>query len=145
MKVLCRTWAGLPTDSATAATIDAYLALDPVPEHAVFHVRLGLSVAEFADDTHDTRPVVRMIERSTLDSADAYAAREARTNPTPSPLTDAAAQALDKTVQAAGLGIAPTRLLDNLMRSVQRSETALTRALATDPQTPGLIPKVTSR
>lgn len=34
-----------PTNSATAAMVDAYLALDPIPEYAVFHVRLGLSAA----------------------------------------------------------------------------------------------------
>jgi hypothetical protein len=143
IKVICLTWAGQPTNSATAAMVDAYLALDPVPEHAVFHVRLGLSVADLA---HDTQPVIRMIERSALDAADAYAARDARTNRTPSPFTEAAAHALNKIVRAAGLGTTmPPRLLDNLMQSVQRSETALAHALATGPQTPGSITRITSR
>ncbi|MGH8922006.1 MAG: hypothetical protein ACRD0H_27295, partial [Actinomycetes bacterium] len=128
----CLTWAGRPTHSATAAMVDAYLALDPVPEYAVFHIRLGLSVADLA---HDTQPVIRMIERSALDSGDAYAARDACTNRTPSPLTEVAAHALNKTVRAAGLGTTmPLRLLDDLMESVQRSETALTCTLATGPQ-----------
>ncbi|MGH3936271.1 MAG: hypothetical protein ACRDS1_15060 [Pseudonocardiaceae bacterium] len=48
MKVICLTWAGQPTHSATTAMVNAYLALDPVLEHAVFHVRLGLSVADLA-------------------------------------------------------------------------------------------------
>lgn len=146
MKVICRTWARQPTNSTTAAMVDAYLALDPVPEHAVFHVRLGLSVADLAHDTQATQPVLRMIERSALDAADAYAARDARTNRTTSPLTEAAAHALDKTVRAAGLGTTmPPRLLDNLMQSVQRSKTALVHALATGPQTSGSIPRATSR
>ncbi|MBV9143818.1 MAG: hypothetical protein JO115_23355 [Pseudonocardiales bacterium] len=132
MKVICLTWAGQPTSSATAAMLDTYLALDPVREHAVFHVRLGLSVADLAHNTHDTQPVVRMIERSALDAADAYAAHDIRANRTPSPLTKRAAQALNKIVRAAGLGTTMRpRPLDNLMQSVQRSETALTRALAT--------------
>jgi hypothetical protein len=136
LKVLCLTWAGRPTNSATTAMVDAYLALDPVPEHAVFHVRLGLSVVDLAHHTQDTQPVIRMIERSALDSADAYAARDASTNRTPSPLTAAAAQTLDKTIGAAGLGTPiPPRLLDNLMQSVQSSETALARALTPGPQT----------
>ncbi|MGH3815414.1 MAG: hypothetical protein ACRDUV_23685 [Pseudonocardiaceae bacterium] len=146
LKVICLTWAGRPTNSATAAMVDAYLALDPVPDHAVFHVRLGLSVADLAHDTHDAEPVIRMIERSALDAADAYAARDARTNRMPAPLTAEAAHALDKTVRAAGLGTPiPARLLDNLMQSVQRSETALARALAPGPQTSGSIPSVASR
>jgi hypothetical protein len=146
LKVLCLTWASQPTHSATTAMVNTYLALDPVPEHAVFHVRLGLSVADLAHHTHDTHPVIRMTERSALDSGDAYAARDARTNRTPSPLTEAAAHALDKTVRAAGLGTTmPPRLLDNLMHSVQSCETALARALTTGPQTSGSIPRVTSR
>ncbi len=145
LKVICLTWAGQPTHSDTAAMVDAYLALDPVPEHTVFHVRLGLSVADLAHDTRDTQPVIRMIERSALDAADAYAARDARTHRTRSPLTEAAAHALNKTVRAAGLGTTmPPRLLDNLMQSVQRSETALARALATGPQTSGSIRRITS-
>lgn len=132
LKVLCLTWADQPTHSATTTMIDAYLALDPVPEHAAFHVRLGLSVADLAHHTHDTQPVIRMIEHSALDSADAYAARDARTHRTPSSLTDTAAHNLDQTIRSAGLGTTmPPRLLDNLMQSVQKSETALARALAT--------------
>ncbi len=131
MKVICLTWAGQPTHSATTAMVNAYLALDPVPEHAVFHVRLGLSVADLAHHTQDTQPVIRIIERSALDAADAYTARDALTNHTPSPLAKAAAHALNKTVQAASLGTTmPPPLLDNLMQSVHRSETALTHALA---------------
>ncbi|MGQ0774862.1 MAG: hypothetical protein ACT4NY_10685 [Pseudonocardiales bacterium] len=153
LKVICLTWAGQPTHSATTAMVsattamvNAYLALDPVPEHAVFHVRLGLSVADLARHTHDTHPVIRMTEHSALDSGDAYAARDARTNRTPSPLTEAAAHALDKAVRAAGLGTTmPPPLLDNLMHSVQSCETALARALATGPHSSGSIPRVTSR
>ncbi len=86
-----------------------------------------------------------MIERSALDAADAYAARDARTHRTPSPLTEAAAHALNKTIRAAGLGTTmPPRLLDNLMQSVQSSETALACALATGPQTSGSITSVVS-
>lgn len=143
LKVICLVWAGQPTISATATMVDAYLALDPVPEHAVFRVRLGLSVADLTHDTHDTQPVLRMIERSALDAADGYAARDARTHRTPSPLTEAAAHALNQTVQAASLDTTmPPRLLDNLMHSVQRSETALARSLA-GPQTSGSTPKAT--
>ena len=135
MRVICLTWADQQTNSATTAMVNAYLALDPIPEHAVFHVRLGLSVADLAHDTQDTQPVIRMIERSALDAADAYAAREARTNHTPSPLTEAATHALNNTVRAAGIGTTmPPPLLDNLMQSVHRSETALARALATGPR-----------
>ncbi|MDQ3886868.1 MAG: hypothetical protein M3308_07670 [Actinomycetota bacterium] len=36
--------------------------------HAVFHVRLGLSVTDLAHSTQDTQPVIRMIERSALDA-----------------------------------------------------------------------------
>ncbi len=44
-------------------------------------------------------------------------------------------------MQAAGLGnTMPPQLLDNLMQSVQRSETALARSLAIGPQTSGSIP-----
>ncbi|MGH3938414.1 MAG: hypothetical protein ACRDTG_07220, partial [Pseudonocardiaceae bacterium] len=140
MKVICLTWAGQPTHSATAAMVNAYLALDPVPEHAVFHVRLGLSVADLAHHTQDTQPVIRMIERSALDAADAYAARDARTHRTP-PLTKAATHALDKTVGTAGLGTTmPPRLLDNLMQSVQSSETALARTLTIGPRLSVLKP-----
>ena len=65
-----------------------------------------------------------MIEGATLDAADAYAARETRTS-TPSPLTNAAAYALDKIVQVASLGtMMLPRLLDRLMHSAQKSETA---------------------
>lgn len=138
MKVICLTWAGQPTNSATTAMVDAYLALDPIPEHAVFHVRLGLSVADLAQDTHDTQPIIRMIERSALDAADAYAARDVCTNRTPSPLTEAASRTLNKIIREAGLGTTmPPRPLHNLMQSVQKSQTALARALTTDPQTSG--------
>jgi len=138
LKVLCLTRAGQSTHSATTAMVNAYLALDPVPEHAVFQVQLGLSVADLAHHTHDTQPVIRMIERVALDAADAYAARDARTNRT---LTEAAAHALDKTIQTASLGTTiPPPLLDHLMQALQKSETA--RALTPGPQTSGSIPTV---
>ncbi|MGH3976470.1 MAG: hypothetical protein ACRDS9_24590, partial [Pseudonocardiaceae bacterium] len=128
------------------AMVNAYLALDPYPEHAVFHVRLGLSVTDLAHRAHDTRPVIRMIERSALNAHDAYAARDARTHRTPSPLTETVTHALDKTIQAAGLGTPlPPRLLDNLMHSIQKSETTLAHALASGPRTSRPIHKVTSR
>jgi hypothetical protein len=146
LKVICLTWAGRSTHSATATMVDTYLALDPVPEQAVFHVRLGLSVADLAHSTQDTQPVIRTIERSALDSADAYAARAARTSRTAAPFTEVAAHALDKTVQAAGLGTTmPPQLLDNLMQSVQRSETALARGLGHRSSNLRIDPRVTSR
>lgn len=130
LKVVCLTWVRRPVDSAVTAMVDIYLSLVPAPEHAVFQVRLGLTVADLASD-QDIRLVAQKIERIATDAADAYAARDVLTSSTPLPLTASASHVLRETVRAAGLGTTmPPHMLDNLMQSVQASEATLARILA---------------
>jgi len=132
LQVICLTRAGQPTTSAINTMIDTYLAYDADPDHALFHVRLGLTVADLAADVHDIQPVIRMIERTAINAADAYAAREILTSDLP--LTEPAATTLNEIVHPSGLDtVMPPALLVNLMRAVRRSETSITRHLAPIP------------
>jgi hypothetical protein len=123
--------------------IDTYLEYDAEPDNAVFHVRLGLSVADLATDVRDLQPVIRTIAHTITDAADAYAAHE--TLASGLPLVEPVTQALNELVRPAGLNIAmPPAQLANLMQAVQTSETTITRLLAMTPK-PNAVANVNGR
>jgi hypothetical protein len=134
VSVLCGAWAGRPSESDITTMIDRYLALQPAPEHVVFHVRLGLCVIDLASGDRRAQPVADTVLRAALDAADAYAAREALSHQIclKHTRTDAA-EALTDTVRAAGL-VTPSDLrraaldgpvLDSLLNSAKTAKHAL--------------------
>jgi len=136
MKVLCRTWAGQPASTAIATMTGRYLSLEPAREHAVFRVRLGLSVLDLAgngaDGAHRVQQVAETVTRDALGAADAYAAHDALSHATClSHTTASRSRALTGLVRAAGLGLGtmPADVQDDLMGSVAASETSIMTAL----------------
>jgi hypothetical protein len=136
MKVLCLTWAGQPASTAIATMTDRYLSLEPAREHAVFRVRLGLSVLDLAgggaDGAHRVQQVAEAVTRDALGAADAYAAHDALSHATClSHMTARRSPALTGLVRAAGLGLGtmPAEVLGNLMESVTDSEASIMKAL----------------
>jgi hypothetical protein len=134
MKVLCGRLADRPSDSDIATMMDRYLVLDAVPEHVVFHVRLGLSVIDVAADDRRAAQVADVVVRHALDTADAYAARDALTHETCLAHTNVeATQPLTEMVRASGLMTASAHqcttlqgpLLDSLINSAQVAEKVL--------------------
>src|SRR5262249_35302963 len=99
LRGICLTRAGQPTTSAINTMIGTSLEYDAEPDHAVFHVRLGLSVAALATDVHDIQPVIQTITHTATNAADAYAARE--TLASGLPLTEPIKQALNELVRPA--------------------------------------------
>lgn len=117
--------------------VDRYLALEPDEAHAVFHVRLGLCVIDLFNDEHGLRQITPVIERRTLQAADAYAAREVLSHQRPLPLTTEGSRALVDIVRVSGLGqgTMPEELLGDLIASTRTSEKSLMDALSrTRPQ-----------
>ncbi|MBT8227333.1 MAG: hypothetical protein HKP61_05365 [Dactylosporangium sp.] len=130
LTVLCRTWAGQPALSETAAMREAYLRLEPDPGHTVFHIRLGLTAASLTSDARDLRSIGRTIERIVVEAADAYAAQDILALGGQLPLAEHSASVLRETVRAASLGTTvPPQLLDDLILAVRGAEQEIIAAL----------------
>lgn len=132
LTVLCLRRAGQQT-SATAETMsEAYLQLQPDPQHTAFNIRLGLTAASLATDTDTARLIIRKAAQLAADSADAYAAQEILSLTDQSPVAEPTIGVLRDAVRHASLGTAvPAPLLDDLLNAVKASEQQLLRALGT--------------
>jgi hypothetical protein len=103
--------------ASASAMVNAYLPLPPAAEHAVFQVRLGLSVLDLAHDAPKQARVAHKMTRVAAISADAYAAWDLLTCAPHAAGDDA--RTLADMVKAAGLGSGeiPGDLLDHLMHA----------------------------
>jgi hypothetical protein len=131
LAVFCHRLASQPADDHTAMMVARYLGLEPTPEHAAFHARLGLCVLDLAGDAPQVADVV---VRRALDAADAYTARDVLSHQISrahTPGTDV--QALNELISASGLGrgTMPADLLNDLMDSLRISEASMTDMLTT--------------
>lgn len=138
MRVLCGRLADLPSDSDIATMMDKYLVLEAAPEHVVFQIRLGLCVIDVAANDGRTPQVADVVVRAALDSADAYAARDALSHETCLAHTTVdASQALTKMMRESGLvtpsglgrGALQGPLLDSLIDSAQVAKDALAASM----------------
>ena len=134
LTVLCFRRAGQRTSAAIEAMCEAYLQLEPEPQHAAFHVGLGLTAASLATHSDVTRPVIRRAAYLAADAADAYAAREILSLADLSSVAERTIEILHDVVRHASLGTAmPPPLLDDLLKAVEVSEQQLARFLSPRP------------
>ncbi len=115
--------------------VDKYLDLEPAPEYAVFHVRLGLCIADLA-----AGPAAEQVTRTTVriahEAGDAYAAHDVLSHTAcRSRTTSDTTRALTDATRRAGLhrGTMPPDLRHDLMESVKTSETSIAAAIAATP------------
>lgn len=138
LDTLCAMARGGPADTAVAAMIDRYLALDTGPELLVFTTRLGLSVIDLADGTDDARRSTATTDliRDVIDARNGYAARDLLTH-------DASRQHLDPPqrqvltaiVRSTGLDHdhLPDSLTTDLLTIADASETITSHDLTNQP------------
>ncbi|MGH3940029.1 MAG: hypothetical protein ACRDTG_15635 [Pseudonocardiaceae bacterium] len=134
LRTFCLSVSGRPTGSSVTAMVNRYLHVHPTPGQAVFRTRLGLCVLDFASGSDEVEEpeIVAEVVREAVRSGDAYAAREALSYTSCHvSLTEINMLALAEVIDASGIhrGTMPVDLLEDLMASVEISETELIRLL----------------
>lgn len=135
LHALCLRLANRPAATSAATMIQAYLHLEPTPEHLLFRTRLGLCLIDVMRNMPcaDTSPIITRIIREAVTGADAHSARGVLSHHLcRARLTSTDKTALTRVVELSGLGCGtiPPNLLNNLMNSVKMSETQLEQTLS---------------
>ncbi|MFB4284833.1 hypothetical protein ACBJ59_56865 [Nonomuraea sp. MTCD27] len=134
LTVMCHLAGNRPAEQETDRMIRRYLAGRSTVGHDVFQARLGMAVADLTSLVAPGKvgAVYARLIGEAIASADGYVAREILAHDgCGRMLIGAEEQALASAVQSAGLGLGtiPDALLTDLLAAVERSETAVGRAL----------------
>ncbi|MFJ2111643.1 hypothetical protein ACIOEX_06945 [Streptomyces sp. NPDC087850] len=135
LDVMCRRHAGMPVEREIARLVDCYQRLDKTVELAVFHARLGLSVADVVtgvDESLADRVAADLLRDASVGN-DGYVAREVLAHVRSSKLlTSRQTRQLTELVDscALGLGSIPAALLTALNAALDMAEGVLGRMMS---------------
>lgn len=134
LRTLCLRIANRQAEASPAVMAQAYLRLEPTPEHLVFRTRLGLCAINLGTGTHraDSSQVIARVIREAVAGADAYSARDVLSHgPCRSSMTETDRTVLTHIVELSGLRCTsmPPNLLNDLMASAKVSEMQLAQTL----------------
>ena len=127
LRLLCR-----PTAESASAAVESHLALRRVPEHDLFHLRLGMLVVRLARDVapEEAAASADWLICDAVESADGRVARiameEARLKVR---MSDGDRRALADSARSAMIGCAPPDLAALLTKIVVQAGTVLSRSL----------------
>lgn len=143
--VLCRRYAGQPTDGHLADLVTAYLGRKAEPGMTVFDIRLGLTVLDAVGSAGApaAHRIVEDLHRRTMDAEDGYVARENLAQPLFTEIaTDRQVQDCRALVRACalGAGILPDELRGELTAALRASDRVIRGSLARSADPEGTQP-----
>ncbi|GGX50709.1 hypothetical protein [Streptomyces noursei] len=143
LNVACHRALQQPADDLLSALVDSYIQRRPDHGTTVFDTRLGLTILDFLDQSHDSaaRRMAEELHRRTLTATDGYAARECLADPRFSALvTPGQAKAIHGLVRACALGSGdlPEPRAMRLTKALRLSDEVIRASLAPSrPRTKG--------
>ncbi|MFJ7420074.1 hypothetical protein ACIQXD_15910 [Streptomyces uncialis] len=134
LTVLARRYADLPFDQDLGMTLDGYQQLHRVPELAVFHTRLGLTIIDAAGGVRHpaVRCVVADLVEGTTQGGDGYAARDVLAHTgCVSLMSTCQSDRLSTLVEACALGkgALPAEVRSGLLAALELSDAVIARTV----------------
>ncbi|MCX4664366.1 hypothetical protein [Streptomyces uncialis] len=134
LTVLARRHADGPSDQDLYTMLDGYQQLHRIPELAVFHTRLGLTVIDAADGVPHSvvRSIAADLVERTAQGGDGYAARDVLAHPgCVSLMSTRQADQLSTLVEACALGrgALPAEVRSDLLAALELSDAVIARTV----------------
>ncbi|GAA5046656.1 hypothetical protein GCM10023259_020740 [Thermocatellispora tengchongensis] len=144
LAVVCQLSCGGPVADYAARMIEQYLASEPTPDHALFRIRLGLTVADLCVDPSQAKCVYEHVTGEALASRDGYAAREVLSHHgCTANLSNPQKRDLTTAVHSSGLGLQaiPASALSDLAEAARTGEMVIRNVLCSSAESPGPVSK----